>query len=71
MRGGDIREALPDRWLRKWLKRRPADVDLLVAGPPCQGFSCAKPQREPFSLYQIRHSCATWIRHADADLDDS
>ena len=41
MRGGDIREALPDRWLRRWLKRRPAGVDLLVAGPPCQGFSCA------------------------------
>ena len=41
MRGGDIREALPDRWLRKWLERRPAGVDLLVAGPPCQGFSCA------------------------------
>ena len=41
MRGGDIREVLPDLWLRRWLKRRPADVDLLVAGPPCQGFSCA------------------------------
>ena len=41
MRGGDIREALPDRWLRRWLKRRPTGVDLLVAGPPCQGFSCA------------------------------
>ena len=39
--GGDIREALPDRWLRRWLKRRHACVDLLVAGPPCQGFSCA------------------------------
>ena len=41
MRGGDIREALPDRWLRRWLKSRRAGVDLLVAGPPCQGFSCA------------------------------
>ena len=41
MRGGDITEALPDRWLRTWLERRPADVDVLVAGPPCQGFSCA------------------------------
>ena len=41
MRGGDIREALPDRWLRTWLERRPGGVDLLVAGPPCQGFSCA------------------------------
>ena len=41
MRGGDIREALPDWWLSTWLKRRPDDVDLLVAGPPCQGFSCA------------------------------
>ena len=41
MRGGDIRKALPDRWLRTWLKRHPAGVDLLVAGPPCQGFSSA------------------------------
>ena len=41
MRGGDIREVLPDRWLRGWLEPRPAGVDLLVAGPPCQGFSCA------------------------------
>ena len=41
MRGGDIREALSDRWLRRWQERRQADVDLLVAGPPCQGFSCA------------------------------
>ena len=41
MRGGDIRESLPDLWLRRWLRRRPAGVDLLVAGPPCQGFSCA------------------------------
>ena len=41
MRGGDIRKVLPDRWLRTWLERHPAGVDLLVAGPPCQGFSCA------------------------------
>ena len=41
MRGGDIREVLPNWWLRTWLKRRPTSVDLLVAGPPCQGFSCA------------------------------
>ena len=41
MRGGDIREVLTDFWLRKWLERHPAGVDLLVAGPPCQGFSCA------------------------------
>ena len=41
MRGGDVREMLPDPWLRTWLKRHPAGVDLLVAGPPCQGFSCA------------------------------
>lgn len=41
MRGGDIREALPDRWLRTWLEHRSTGVDLLVAGPPCQGFSCA------------------------------
>ena len=41
MRGGDIREALSDAWLRTWLRRSSIDVDLLVAGPPCQGFSCA------------------------------
>ena len=41
MRGGDIREVLPDWWLRQWIKRVPGGVDLLVAGPPCQGFSCA------------------------------
>ena len=41
MRGGDIREVLPDRWMRTWLKHRSSGVDLLVAGPPCQGFSCA------------------------------
>ena len=41
MRGGDIREMLPDQWLLTWLRRRPASIDLLVAGPPCQGFSCA------------------------------
>ena len=41
MRGGDIREALADRWLTTWSRNRPAGVDLLVAGPPCQGFSCA------------------------------
>ena len=37
MHGGDIREVLPDRWLRTWLKRRPAGVDLLVAGPAVPG----------------------------------
>lgn len=41
MRGGDIREALSDLWLRRWLERRRAPVDLVLAGPPCQGFSCA------------------------------
>ena len=41
MRGGDIRDALPDSWLRRWQENLAGDVDLLVAGPPCQGFSCA------------------------------
>ena len=41
MRGGDIREMLPDRWLRAWLERHVAGIDLVVAGPPCQGFSLA------------------------------
>lgn len=41
MRGGDIREVLPDHWLRRWLGRQPSGIDVLVAGPPCQGFSCA------------------------------
>lgn len=41
MRGGDIRSALPSEWLRQWKDRQPREVDLVVAGPPCQGFSCA------------------------------
>ena len=41
MRGGDIRDALPDPWLQSWSQHHPEGVDLLVAGPPCQGFSCA------------------------------
>ena len=41
MRGGDVREVLPNRWLQQWLTLYPSGVDLLVAGPPCQGFSVA------------------------------
>lgn len=41
MRGGDIREVLPNSWLRKWREENPEEIDLLVAGPPCQGFSAA------------------------------
>lgn len=40
MRGGDIREALSTSWLRTW-KRGHQEIDLLVGGPPCQGFSSA------------------------------
>ena len=29
-----------------------------------------KANRDPFTVYQIRHSFATWLRHADADLAD-
>ena len=29
-----------------------------------------KAQRKPFTVYQIRHSFATWLRHAGADLAD-
>ena len=29
-----------------------------------------KAQRHPFTVYQIRHSFATWLRHAGADLAD-
>ena len=29
-----------------------------------------KAHREPFTVYQIRHSFATWLRHAGAALAD-
>ena len=29
-----------------------------------------KANLEPFTVYQIRHSFATWLRHAGADLAD-
>ena len=41
MVGGDIAEVLSDQWLESWLSRTASEVDLLVAGPPCQGFSVA------------------------------
>ncbi len=42
MRGGDIAVALSDDKLNAWLaERRGAEVDVVVAGPPCQGFSSA------------------------------
>lgn len=45
MRGGDIGVALSDEWLRGWVNRRAGrEVDVLVAGPPCQGFSSAGKQ---------------------------
>lgn len=40
MRGGDISKALRTDWLREWRRRNPS-IDILVAGPPCQGFSTA------------------------------
>ena len=40
MRGGDIREVMPTRWLKEW-RARHGEIDLVVAGPPCQGFSSA------------------------------
>jgi len=41
MRGGDIRTALSNDWLRKWLNHNEAP-DLIMGGPPCQGFSAAR-----------------------------
>lgn len=40
MRGGDIRKVMPSDWLKRWRERH-GEIDLLVAGPPCQGFSSA------------------------------
>lgn len=40
MRGGDIEQVLPNHWLREW-KSRVGEVDVVVGGPPCQGFSSA------------------------------
>lgn len=45
MRGGDIAVALSDAWLRGWVERQGGrEIDVLVAGPPCQGFSSAGKQ---------------------------
>jgi DNA (cytosine-5)-methyltransferase 1 len=41
MRGGDIRKVLTTEWLLEWKAQFPYGIDLLVAGPPCQGFSSA------------------------------
>lgn len=41
MRGGDIRRVLSDKWLRQWQDQQAREIDLVVAGPPCQGFSSA------------------------------
>lgn len=40
MRGGDIKRVLNNEWLRNWLKTN-GEIDLVVGGPPCQGFSSA------------------------------
>ena len=40
MRGGHVRDMLPDWWLAAWQETQ-GEIDLLVAGPPCQGFSSA------------------------------
>src|SRR5208283_3125005 len=42
MRAGDVREVLSDKWLKRWLNNHPRQVDVLVGGPPCQGFSSAR-----------------------------
>ena len=41
MRGGDIRHALSNEWLNRWVQMQREPVDVVVGGPPCQGFSCA------------------------------
>lgn len=62
MRGGDVREALPNRWLRRWLTRYPAGIDLVVAGPPCQGFSSAGAARSDDERNLLVHEALRVIR---------
>jgi DNA (cytosine-5)-methyltransferase 1 len=40
--GGDVADLAKSKFLEEWAKRRKAPVDLLVGGPPCQGFSVAR-----------------------------
>lgn len=41
MRGGDIKHSLSNEWLKQWKSGHQKEVDIVVAGPPCQGFSSA------------------------------
>lgn len=42
MLGGDIRSTLSDDRLEEWKTQNPEQIDVLVGGPPCQGFSTAR-----------------------------
>lgn len=43
----------------------------MVCHPPPEFTTAArKANLEPFTVYQIRHSFATWLRHVGADLAD-
>jgi DNA-cytosine methyltransferase len=42
MHGGDIRSSLSDEQLKKWKQTNKDEIDVLVGGPPCQGFSTAR-----------------------------
>ncbi len=52
---GPIQEALTDVWLNRWHGRLGREIDLLVAGPPCQGFSAAGRKRRDDERNMLAH----------------
>lgn len=58
MRGGDIRKALSNLWLERWLEHTGARPDVMIGGPPCQGFSSARGRLVHDERNQLVHEYA-------------